>query len=206
MHSASWPHPFIPLAGSSVELLELEEKHFSDLLLLADDKRIWEHYIFDGSDRQKMRAALEAALVEKERGTQFPYVVFHRAEQKIIGSTRFLEVQPSHRKLEIGWTWLHPAYWASAVNPECKLLLLEFCFEKLQAVRVQLKTDENNLRSRRAIEKTGARFEGVLRSEMLRDNGTLRNSAFYSILGEEWPAAKTLLLELCRTKHAEKPR
>ena len=97
-----------------------------------------------------------------------------------------MNIEPVHKKLEIGWTWLHPEYWASEINLECKLLLMTFCFEEWNAVRVQLKTDENNIRSRKAIEKIGGQFEGVLRNDMIRDNGTNRNSVYFSILDTEW--------------------
>jgi RimJ/RimL family protein N-acetyltransferase len=130
------------------------------------------------------------ALQEKIKGSQFPFVIFYKPEQRIIGSTRLLYLQPAHRKLEIGWTWLHPDYWHTAVNAACKSLLLAHCFDVMKAVRVQLKTDENNVRSRRAIEKTGARFEGILRNDMIRDDGTYRNSAYYSIVEGEWAPAE----------------
>ena len=112
------------------------------------------------------------------------------------GSTRLLYLQPRHRKLEIGWTWLHPAYWAGPVNPECKLLLLTFCFETLGTSRVQLKTDANNIRSRKAIEKIGGAFEGILRNDMLRADGSKRHSAYYGLIEEEWPGRKAALQAL----------
>jgi RimJ/RimL family protein N-acetyltransferase len=111
-----------------------------------------------------------------------------------------MDIQQQHKKLEIGSTWLHPTYWATVVNLECKLLLLTHCFEVLEASRVQLKTDENNIRSRKAIEKIGGQFEGILRSDMLRDNNTKRNSAYYSIIAEEWPVIKIKLTDLYNAK------
>ena len=99
--------------------------------------------------------------MERGNGTQFPFIIFHKLENRIIGSTRFLDIQEKHLKLEIGWTWLDPNYWGTAINLECKLLLLTFCFETLKTTRVQFKTDENNLRSRKAIEKIGGQFEGI---------------------------------------------
>jgi RimJ/RimL family protein N-acetyltransferase len=135
-------------------------------------------------------SALEAGLNDRERGIQYPFVIYHKKENKLIGSTRYLDIQPFHKKLEIGWTWLHPNYWASAVNPECKLLQLTYAFENLKAVRVLLKTDENNIRSRKAIEKIGGQFEGVLRQDMIRDNGTLRSSAYYGLIDKEWEKTK----------------
>jgi RimJ/RimL family protein N-acetyltransferase len=128
--------------------------------------------------------------MERTNGTQFPFVIYHKSEKRIIGSTRLLELQQNHLKLEIGWTWLHPKYWGTSVNLECKLLLLTFCFENLKITRLQLRTDEKNTRSRKAIEKIGGQFEGIVRHDMIRDNGTNRNSALYSILNDEWKNAK----------------
>ena len=107
-----------------------------------------------------------------------------------------MDIHPKDRKLEIGWTWLHPDYWATAINPECKLLLLTYCFETLKTIRVQLKTSDINLRSRKAIEKIGGKFEGVLRKDRIRDNGVPRNSAYFSIIEEEWESAKKNLEKL----------
>jgi RimJ/RimL family protein N-acetyltransferase len=188
------------LTGQSVDLIPLDKEHFAALEALAKDKRIWEFYVFDGSNSDRFLGILTDALNEREKGTQFPFVIFHKPGNKIIGSTRFLDIQSSHKKLEIGSTWLHPDYWATKVNLECKLLLLIYCFENLQAQRVQLKTDENNLRSRKAIEKIGGQFEGILRNDMLRDNKTKRNSAYYSIIDEEWNDKKLKLMELYNSK------
>ena len=196
----SWISYPTNLMGETVDLLSLEKKHFAELETLAKDKRIWEFYTYDGSDPDIFLDIFTSAIIEREKGNQFPFVIFHKRENKIIGSTRFLDIQPKHKKLEIGSTWLHPDYWATEVNPECKLLLLQHCFENLKAVRVQLKTDENNLRSRKAIEKIGGQFEGILRNDMIRDNNTKRNSAYYSIIDEEWDATKLKLVELYRVK------
>ena len=188
------------LTGQTVDLCSLKEEHFAELEAVAKEKRIWEFYPYDGSNAATFLNMFNTAMSERENGTQFPFVIFHKPDNKIIGSTRFLDIQRKHKKLEIGSTWLHPGYWASEVNLECKLLLLTHCFEVLQTVRVQLKTDENNLRSRKAIQKIGAEFEGILRNDMLRDNNTKRNSAYYSIIEEEWAEKKLALTNLCQMK------
>ena len=192
-------HPII-LDGQTVKLISLEKEHFSELENLAKDKKIWEFYPLDGTSSEKFLSAFELALIEMKNGTQFAFVIFHKEENKIIGSTRYLDIQNKHKKLEIGWTWLHPNYWATDVNLECKLLLLTHCFEELKTSRVQLKTDENNLRSRKAIQKIGGEFEGILRNDMIKDNGIKRNSAYYSIIEEEWECKKSLLTELLNEK------
>ena len=188
------------LTGQVVDLIPLDKKHISTLEFLAKDKKIWEHYTFDGTNSDTFLNILNSAFTEKDNGTRFPFTIFHKPDNKIIGSTSFLDIQPKHKKLEIGSTWLHPDYWATAVNLECKLLLLTHCFEKLGALRVQLKTDENNVRSRKAIEKIGGQLEGILRNDMLRDNNSRRNSAYYSIIEEEWKDKKIKLTELYKEK------
>ena len=190
----------LTLTGDTVSLHTLEKEHFPALKKIAADPRIWQHYAYDASDPVKFDEIFNAALKEREQGSQYPFVICERKSEEIIGSTRFLEIQHKHKKLEIGATWLHNNYWGTTVNPECKLLLLTFCFETLGAVRVQLKTDEQNIRSRKAIEKTGGHFEGIFRNDMLRDNLTKRNSAYYSFTDDEWPLKKKNLEQLCYSR------
>ena len=198
----NWIKHSTSLDGEAVKLMPLEEAHFNELCKLAEDKRIWEFIPIDMSDPKKCIVAFSKAIAEREKGTQFPFVIFHKKQNKIIGSTRLMNIEPEHKKLEIGWTWLHPDYWASEINLECKFLLLSFCFEELKAIRVQLKTDENNMRSRKAIEKIGGLFEGILRQDMIRENGTLRNSVYFSLLDREWIDKKMNLEKLLN--HARK--
>lgn len=188
-----WIKNPLTLAGQIVELRSFEDAHLPALAALAQDKRIWEFYAYDPSDPEKFKTVFRSAMSDLEKGTQFPFSIFHKGEQRIIGSTRFMDIQPNHKKLEIGTTWLHPDFWGTPVNFECKLLLLTYCFESLGTFRVQLKTDENNVRSRKAIEKIGGRFEGILRNDMLRENGSHRHSAYYSIIDTEWEGTKEIL-------------
>lgn len=177
------PHPTI-LAANGVELVPLEAALLEPLYAAATDPSIWTHYAYDGSDRSRFMGLYGDAL--HDRTGQYTFVVRDRSDGRILGSTKFMDIQPRHRKLEIGTTWYIPEYWGTSLNPTCKYLLLRCAFESLGAVRVTLKTDALNSRSRHAIEKLGARFEGILRSDMVRDNGTLRDSAYYSILDTEW--------------------
>lgn len=186
-------HP-IALEGNYVKLLPLDQLHLHELKILASEPRIWEFYSINCAVPEKFDSVFEKAFRAKENGTEFPFVIIEVKTNKIIGSTRYLDIRADHRKLEIGWTWLHPHYWATVINLECKLLLLEFAFEQLKAVRVQLKTDEKNIRSRKAIEKIGGKFEGVLRNDMIRDNGTLRDSAYFSIIPDDWVEVKQNLV------------
>lgn len=188
------------LVEQDIELIPLEESHFDELKLLAQDQRIWEFTSVNMDTDQKRHDYLSKALLERQKGTQFPFVIVHKTDQKLIGSTRLMELNPIHKTAEIGWTWLIPEYWATAVNFMCKLALLRFCFEELQTIRVQLKADSRNLRSRKAIEKIGGQFEGILRNHSVRDDGTLRDSAYYSLIHTEWETAKNKLQHLIQNK------
>ncbi len=200
INMSSWLPDQIKLSGHLVNLIPLEDEHFKILETIAADSRIWEFYAYNASQPEKFSEVMKSTIAEKERGTHYPFVIEYKPTHQIIGSTRFMDIQSMHRKLEIGTTWLHPDYWATAVNLECKYMLLNYCFDVLGTVRVQLKTDENNIRSRKAIEKIGGRFEGILRNDMIRDNQTKRNSAYYSIIEEEWPEVKNLLKEKTEMK------
>lgn len=188
-----WINKDIVLNGARIRLLPMEASHLQALYDLSKERKIWEHIPVDMSDFASVSDSVNAALLEKEKGTQYPFVIFHEQQRRIIGSTRLMDMQPAHRKLEIGWTWLHTDFWSSGLNKECKVLLLTFCFEQLHAIRVYLKTDEQNIRSRKAIEKIGGRFEGIFKNDMIRSNGTRRNSAYFSIIEEEWEKVKTML-------------
>jgi RimJ/RimL family protein N-acetyltransferase len=142
-----------------------------------------------------MRAWVRELLSRQALGTDLPFAVVHLESGRAIGSTRYLDIQRQHRGLEIGGTWYGLAYQRTAVNTECKYLLLKHAFEGLGCIRVQLKTDLRNERSQRAIERIGAVREGVLRNHMLLPDGHFRHSVFYSIIASEWPAVKARLEE-----------
>lgn len=190
-------YPLI-IEGVNLRVIPLEKSHLSELSVLASDKRIWEFYPFNGSNENRFLEIYNNFIEEREKGMKYPFVIISKRNNKIIGSTSFLDIQMNHRKLEIGATWLHPNHWGTSSNLECKLIILNHCFSELLARRVQLKTDEKNIRSRKAIEKTGAQFEGILRNEMVRDNNTNRNSAFYSIIDSEWQSIELKLRQLLK--------
>jgi RimJ/RimL family protein N-acetyltransferase len=194
------------LQGETVILVPLTRDHFTALQKIAEEKRIWEFYPVDMLSPEKCLNAFNKALFERGKGSQFPFAIFHKEENRLIGSTRLMNIEPAHRKLEIGWTWLHPRYWATEVNLECKLLLLSFCFEQWQAIRVQFRTDEKNIRSRRAIEKIGGAFEGILRNDWIKEDGGFRNTAYFSIIHTEWEIKKTRLKTLYETKKNSKTK
>lgn len=186
MDTMNWIPIDTKLFGRMAELRPLDESQVEELAKVGNDARIWTYYTNSMSTHEKRVEAFRTAILAGERGEEFPFVVVSRRTGRIIGSTRLLNLSKTGRKLEIGWTWLHPDFWSTGVNLDCKLMLLKYCFEELKVIRVQLKTDENNVRSRKAILKIGARYEGVLRNDMIRDDGSFRNSAYFSIIDSEW--------------------
>ncbi len=192
-------HPTI-LKGKIVDLVPLEKEHFEKLFEAASDKQLWELIPIDCSKKENFINAYTFALTEREKGNHYPFVIIHKATDEIIGSTRLFDIHPNDKKLEIGWTWIIKKFWGTAVNFECKLLLLTHCFEVLQTRRVQIKTDQNNLRSRKAIEKIGGQFEGILRKDKIKENGESRNAAYYSIIDDEWETAKQKIISKIAAK------
>jgi RimJ/RimL family protein N-acetyltransferase len=188
------PHPTI-LHATLVDLIPLEENLFEEMHKAASDKRIWEFNPGDWSVKESFWRVYKGVLNRRENGEEYPFVIYHKSKQKIIGSTRLMDIVQRDNRLEIGGTWLEPEYWATAINFDCKLALLTFCFEQLGVNRVQLKTQHDNIRSRKAIEKIGGLYEGVIRQHILKDNGTYRSSAYFSILKEEWDSVKPKLQE-----------
>ena len=185
-------HPIV-LRGEIIRLIPLEMEHFEELYKAASDKKLWEIIPTDCSQYEKFNLAYFKSLEERDKGKEYPFIIFHNGTERIIGSTRLFEIFPEHQKLEIGWTWIISDYWGTCVNPECKFLLLQFCFEVLKASRVQLKTDVLNLRSRKAIEEIGATFECVSRKDKIKDDGVPRSAAYYSIIDDEWDRVKSNL-------------
>ena len=197
IHRVSTPLvvPPVTLEGRAVRLEPLELSHGPDLAMVAEPA-LFEHFNTvlrtPGDVDTYIREALEAA----ERGVERPFVIIEKSTGAPVGSTRYLDIQRKHRTLEIGSTWLARRVWRSRVNTECKYLLLRHAFEELKVMRVQLKTDRRNARSRAAIERIGARFEGILRHHMLVRGDVVRDSAYYGIIDSEWPEVKARLEEL----------
>lgn len=134
-------------------------------------------------------------LALADQGTDIPFAVIHLASGRVAGATRYMELRPAHRGVEIGGTWYGADFRRTAVNTECKYLLLRHAFEVMGCIRVQFKTDLRNERSQRAIERVGAVKEGILRNHMILPDGTYRHSVYYSVLDSEWPAVKVRLEE-----------
>lgn len=194
----AWLQTPVILRGNKVRLEPLNREHFEALLVIGQQTEIWAHLPINGANPDILLAELKTALARRASGEHYPFVIIDTVNNKIIGSTRFYNIYPEHRKLEIGWTWYDPAYWGTGYNIECKYLLLTYCFETLKTVRVQLQTSAKNERSRAAIQKIGGKFEGILRNDRIRPDGTLRDTAVYSIIQEEWEEVKVMLEGMIR--------
>lgn len=185
----------VTLIGKLVRLEPLRMEHAAELLEVGQDPDIWTYMPFDASTSlATMQEKIGLALRNQEAGTDLPFIIREQASGRALGSTRYLNIMPHDRGLEIGWTWLGTSARRTGVNTECKYLLLRHAFETLGAIRVQFKTDSRNLRSQRAIERIGGVKEGVLRNHMILPNGYFRHSVYYSIIESEWSRVKENLL------------
>jgi len=182
----------VTLEGHWVRLEPLAERHAADLAAVSDDQEIWRYLPAVLLTLEQIQEWIAATLRLQDDGAVLPFAIVKRAAGRAIGSTRYLSIAPKDRGIEIGWTWLARSAWRTPVNTECKFLLLRHAFETLGCIRVQLKTDRRNERSRRAIERIGGQFEGILRNHMIMPYG-LRDSAYYSIIDTEWPGVKASL-------------
>jgi N-acetyltransferase len=181
------------LAGSYVRLEPLAKDHVSQLCECGLDVSLWQWTPTKVSSSEDMLTYVRIALQMQREGTALPFVIMEHSSGRIIGSTRFANYDVSHRRIEIGWTWITPAWQRTAVNTEAKYLLLKHAFEVLGCLRVELKTDSLNLQSRAAILRIGAKEEGILRNHMVTHTGRIRDTVYYSIIDSEWPSVKAAL-------------
>jgi len=186
----------VTLIGKIVRLEPLSAFHVHELAIAGKDKRIWKYMLYGyPNNEESMRTWVIDILERRDAGDENPFAVIHLPTGKVIGSTRYLEMRPAHKGLEIGGTWYSVDHQHTNVNTECKLLLLRNAFEVLGCIRVQFKTDIRNIRSQKAIERMGATKEGVLRNHMITPEGVIRNSVYYSIVDKEWAIVKAKLEE-----------
>jgi RimJ/RimL family protein N-acetyltransferase len=181
------------LEGSLVVLEPLAERHREELWEAAQDPRIWQWLANLGADRDLFDRWIELSLEAMAEGREGVFAIRRRADGTVVGSSRFMAVRRADRVVEIGWTWFNPSVWRSGVNVETKLLMLSHAFDVLDCVRVELKTDARNERSRNAIAALPAQFEGVLRKHMIVPTVGQRDSAYYSVIDDEWPAVRANL-------------
>ncbi|HEY6088689.1 MAG TPA: GNAT family protein [Gemmatimonadaceae bacterium] len=196
MNRTGGPLEPIVLEGDFVRLEPMTLDHHAGLTEVGLDPQIWRYTLVVIGTPEEMRSYMESALKLQRQGTTLPFVTIERSSGRIVGSTRFGNYDPANRRIEIGWTWIAPAWQRTAINTEAKLLMLSHAFEKLHCVRVELKTDVLNTPSRKAMLRIGAKEEGVLRKHSLVWDGRYRDSIYYSVLDEEWPGVKQQLQKM----------
>ena len=177
------------LENRHVRLEPFAESHREALRAAGNDRALWAYASLNQYNADS-DSWFDAAREGQEKGEWLPFAVTDLRSGKIAGSTSYLNIVPAQKRLEIGWTWYAKPFWAGAVNPSCKLLLMQHAFETLKWIRVELKCDARNARSRDAIARLGAKEEGTLRHHMILPDGHLRDTVYFSVLAEEWPGVK----------------
>jgi RimJ/RimL family protein N-acetyltransferase len=184
----AWVEP-VTLTGDHVVLEPAADRHLPDLVEAARDAAVWTWLPWE----QPRTEGELAGILDAERRIALPFAQVEAATGRAVGITTYRDIDERHRTLEVGGTWLGRRWWRTAINTEAKLLILGHAFEVLQANRVAIKTDIRNERSQAAIERLGAKREGVLRHQYIRPDGTLRDTVLYSVIPEEWPAVRASL-------------
>ena len=199
----SWPGLLTRLEGQIVVLEPLARDHEDALWEAANHPEIWRWMDANAvASRQTFHEYVERALANAEAGLEAPFATLDAATGTPIGSTRYLTLRPEHRGLEIGWTWLAPAAWNTGANIEAKLLMLRHAFDDLGCWRVEFKTDARNERSRRALAAIPAQFEGIFRKHKVVRGGQRRDSAYYSVVDDDWPEVRRSLERRLAAKSA----
>ncbi|MBA3694557.1 MAG: GNAT family N-acetyltransferase [Acidobacteria bacterium] len=189
----------VTLEGKSVRLAPLKLEHLSELYEAASDESLWLWTANIIKSREDMLSYVETALDEQTRKVSLPFVTINKSANKIVGSTRFGNIDVKNRRVEIGWTWINPKWQRSFVNTEAKFLMLTHAFEIWRCVRVELKTDALNEKSRNAILRLGAKEEGILRRHQITDAGRFRDTVYFSIIDSEWQTVKANLTDKLRS-------
>jgi RimJ/RimL family protein N-acetyltransferase len=196
----NWPEPF-SVEGTYVSVVPMTVDHQVDLEEAASDGNLHRLWYTNIPRPDEVRNEIERRLELRERGSMLPFVVIRNSSGKAVGMTTYMNIDATNRRVEIGSTWHRNSVQRSPLNTECKLLLLRYAFEELACIAVEFRTHFINQQSRRAIERLGAKFDGILRSHMIMANGTVRDTAVYSIVASEWLTVEANLKWLL-----EKPR
>ncbi|MGN7874309.1 GNAT family N-acetyltransferase [Roseateles sp. 22389] len=182
----------VTLAGPHARLDPLSPTHREALAEAADDGALWKLWYTTVPAPERMAAEIERRLGLREAGTMNPFAVFD-AQGRAAGMTTYMNIDAANRRVEIGSTWTRASCQRSALNTQCKLLLLQHAFEQLDCIAVEFRTHRLNTQSRRAIERLGAQLDGILRSHLRMPDGTLRDTCVYSITAAEWPTVRNHL-------------
>lgn len=188
----TWPTP-ITLTGAHARLEPLSQSHHDELVEAVRDGELWNLWYTYVPTPDKMRAEIDRRLDLREKGSMLPFAVIDQTTHTAVGMTTYMDIDAVNRRVEIGSTWYRKRVQRTALNTECKLLLLQHAFETLGCIAVEFRTHYFNQASRRAIERLGAKLDGILRNHRLASDGTLRDTCAYSIIASEWPTVKSHL-------------
>ncbi len=183
----------VTLEGRHVRLEPLTQAHQAGITAVGLDQELWRWIPIPVRTPEDMAAYVATALDEQARGVSVPFALLEKSSGRVIGCTRYANIERTHHRVEIGWTWVAPQWQRTGVNTEAKYLLLRHAFETLGCMRVELKTDSLNEKSRNAILRIGAREEGTFRNHMITESGRIRHTVYFSIIDSEWPAVKARL-------------
>jgi RimJ/RimL family protein N-acetyltransferase len=186
----------VTLEGTLVRLESMRAEHADGLVAAGTGHGLFRYFPFSLESDAEMRAFVASSIAGLGRGSVLPFTTIERASGRIVGSTSYLAIEPAHKRLEIGATWITPDFQRSPVNTEAKLLQLAHCFEVLGCNRVEFKTDARNARSRAALVRIGAVEEGTFRAHMVMPDGALRSSVYFSVIASEWPDVKQRIASL----------
>ena len=189
----------VVLEGKTVRLEPMAESHVDALTAVGLEESLWRWIPTACSSHDDIEEYVRSALADQERGVALPLVTIECASGTVIGSTRFGNIDAANKRAEIGWTWINPKWQRTAVNTEAKFLMLRHAFETWKCIRVELKTDALNERSRNAILRIGAKEEGIFRQHMITASGRYRDSVYFSIIDSEWPEIKERLLTMLKS-------
>jgi RimJ/RimL family protein N-acetyltransferase len=186
----------VTLEGERISLIPLNLSQVDELFEAIDSTEIWTYLPCHMEKLEDMTTLVLEALNGMEQGTEVPFVVIDKENNKVVGMTRLQGISVDDRSLEIGYTWYSTKVWRTRVNTECKYLLLNYCFEVLNTKRVQFRVDSRNKRSKQAVLRIGATKEGLFRKDRILYNGYIRDTVFYSIIDEDWSVVKDRLNDL----------
>ena len=196
----TWLQP-VTLRSPRVTLEPLDHRHCSDLIEVVNDGALWTLWYTSIPTPENMRAEIDRRLALQAAGSMLPFAVIDNTTRQAVGMTTFMDADPANRHVEIGSTWYRESVQRTEINTQCKLLLLTHAFETLNCIAVEFRTHAFNHPSRKAIERLGAKLDGVLRNHRIAANGTLRDTYVYSIIASEWPTVKAhLMWELGRRR------
>lgn len=185
----------VTLEGTYIRLVPLSLDQHGQMCEVGLDQDLWRLTTTLIRTPADMKAYIEVALKAQAAGTVLPFATIEKATSKVVGSSRYGNIDTTNRRLEIGWTWVAPAWQRTVVNTEAKYLMLRHAFEAFSCIRVEFKTDSLNERSRRALLRIGVKEEGIFRNHMITPSGRIRHSVYFSIIDSEWPEAKVRLEE-----------